>query len=226
MANNNIKKNYIQIRESIPDDVRIVVAAKTQSAQNIKEVIEAGAKIIGENYVQEAQSVISKLGNLAKRVNWHMIGHLQTNKVKTAVKIFDMIETVDSLKLAVEIDRRCREINKIMSILIEINSGWERQKTGIFPEDCLNFIKSIYKLSNIKIMGLMTMGPRFGEPENSRKYFKETKKIFESLNRFNLSNVNMKYLSMGMSNTYRIAIEEGSNMVRPGSVIFGKRDYE
>jgi len=226
MANNNIKKNYIQIRASIPDNVKIVVAAKTQSTQSIKEVIEAGAKIIGENYVQEAQSVISKLGNLAKRVNWHMIGHLQTNKVKTAVRIFDMIETVDSLKLAVEIDRRCREINKIMPILIEINSGWERQKTGIFPEDCLNFIKSIYKLSNIKIMGLMTMGPRFGEPENSRKYFKETKKIFESLNRFNLSNVNMKYLSMGMSNTYRIAIEEGSNMVRPGSVIFGKRDYE
>ncbi len=221
---NNIKKNYIQIRESIPDNIEIVVAAKTQSSQQVKEVIEAGAKIIGENYVQEAEQIINQLDGFRKRVSWHMIGHLQTNKVKKAVEIFDMIETLDSLRLAIEIDKRCRQINKIMPVLIEVNSGREEQKTGVYPEGVLDFIREISNFSNIKVLGLMTMGPRFGNPEDARPYFRRTKEIFDGLRRSRLPHIEMKHLSMGMSNTYKVAIEEGSNMVRLGEAIFGKRD--
>jgi len=221
---NDIKKNYIQIRESIPDNIEIVVAAKTQSSQQVKEAIEAGAKIIGENYVQEAEQIINQLGGFMKRVSWHMIGHLQTNKVKKAVEIFDMIETLDSLRLAIEIDKRCRQINKIMPVLIEVNSGREEQKTGVYPEGVLDFIREVSNFSNIKILGLMTMGPRFGNPEDARPYFRRTKEIFDGLRRSRLPHIEMKHLSMGMSNTYKVAIEEGSNMVRLGEAIFGKRD--
>jgi len=154
------------------------------------------------------------------------LGHLQKNKVKRAVKIFDMIETVDSYNLAKEISERCSQISKMMPVLIEVNSGKEKQKFGVFPEDVLNLIKEISDFSNIKIIGLMTMGPRFGNPEDSRPYFIETRKIFEKIKGLNLPNIEMRYLSMGMTNSYQIAIEEKANMVRIGTLIFGKRDYD
>lgn len=226
MPESKIKDKYCSIRKTIPSSVDIVVAAKTQKAKSIREVIEAGAEIIGENYLQETQSVLSQLQDLAKKVNWHMIGHLQINKVKKAVEIFNMIETVDSLKLAKEIDKRCKEINKMMPILIEVNIAKENQKSGVLAEDCLGLIKEIYNFSNVKIMGLMTMGPLFGNPEKLRIYFKKTKDIFNRIKELNLSGVDMKYLSMGMSHTYQVAIEEGSNIVRIGEVIFGKRKHE
>ena len=218
-----IKKNVKKILDELPKNVDLVAAAKTRTPKEIEEAIKAGVKIIGENYVQEAQKAFEVIG---RKVRWHFIGHLQKNKVKRAVKIFDMIETVDSYPLAHEINERCKQIDKIMPILIEINSGREKQKFGIFPEEALDLVQEVSSLPQIKIMGLMTMGPRFGNPEDSRPYFIETRKIFEKIKALNLPNVEMKYLSMGMTNSYQIAIEEKANMVRIGTLIFGKRNYK
>jgi len=218
-----IKENVKKILDELSENVELVAAAKTRTPEEIKEVIEAGVKIVGENYVQQARRAFEVIG---KEVKWHFIGHLQKNKVKRAVKIFDMIETVDSYDLAQEINKRCSHVSKIMPVLIEINSGKEKQKFGVFPEDIMNLIKKISTFSNVKIMGLMTMGPRFGNSEDSRSYFIETRKIFEKIKTLNLPRVEMKYLSMGMTNSYQIAIEEKANMVRIGTLIFGKRNYK
>ncbi len=218
-----IRENVKKILDELPENVELVAAAKTRTPEEIKEVIEAGVKIVGENYVQQARRAFEVIG---KEVKWHFIGHLQKNKVKRAVKIFDMIETVDSYDLAQEINKRCSHVSKIMPVLIEINSGKEKQKFGVFPEDVMNLIKKISTFSNVKIMGLMTMGPRFGNSEDSRPYFIETRKIFEKIKTLNLPRVEMKYLSMGMTNSYQIAIEEKANMVRIGTLIFGKRNYK
>ncbi len=215
-----IKENVKKILDELPENVELVAAAKARTSEEIEEAIEAGIKIVGENYVQEAQRAWAVIG---KRVKWHFIGHLQKNKVKKAVKIFDMIETVGSYNLAKEISERCSQISKMMPVLIEVNSGKEKQKFGVFPEDVLNLIKEISDFSNIKVIGLMTMGPRFGNPEDSRPYFIETRKIFEKIKGLNLPNIEMRYLSMGMTNSYQIAIEEKANMVRIGTLIFGKR---
>ncbi len=218
-----IKENVKKILDGLPENVELVAAAKARSSEEIEEAIKAGVKIIGENYIQEAQKAFETIG---KGVKWHFIGHLQKNKVKKSVKIFDMIETVDSYPLAHEINERCKQIDKIMPILIEINSGREKQKFGIFPEDALDLVQEISPLPQIKIMGMMTMGPRLGNPEDSRPYFIETRKIFEKIKALNLPRVEMKYLSMGMTNSYQIAIEEKANMVRIGTLIFGERSYK
>ncbi len=217
-----IEQNIRQILSELPNGVELVAAAKTRSPEEILRAVQAGVRNVGENYVQEAERAYQVVGNRAK---WHLIGHLQRNKVKKAVSVFDVIETVDSVEIAREIDRRCAQINKIMPVLIEINSGREKQKSGVLPEEAELLVREISGLPNIKIMGLMTMGPRFGDPENSRPYFTETRRIFESLKELDLPDVEMKYLSMGMSNSYRIALEEGANMVRIGSKLFGERDY-
>ena len=217
-----IGQNVDQILTELPENVQLVAAAKTRQPEEILGAVNAGVKIIGENYVQEAERAYATIGN---RVAWHLIGHLQKNKVKKAVRIFDMIETVDSAELAREIDKRCAQIGKIMPVLIEINSGREEQKSGVLPENARQLVTEISVLPNIRVMGLMTMGPRFGSPEDSRPYFVETRKIFEELKRLDLPDIEMKYLSMGMTNSYRIAIEEGANMIRLGSKIFGERDY-
>jgi len=219
-----IFENYKRLRQSIPENVTLVVVAKTRTVREILEIIDAGATNIGENYVQEAEIIYGQLGERAKKVRWHMMGHLQRNKVKKAVELFDMIGSVDSLKLAKEIDKRCEQIGKVMSMLVEVNSGRERQKSGVLPEKTENLIRQISKFGNIRVMGLMTMGPRFGNPKDSRPYFIETKKIFDKIEVLNLPNVEMKYLSMGMTNSYKVAIEEGSNMVRIGTAIFGSRE--
>ena len=216
-----IRENVRKILSELPEGVTLVGAAKTRTAEEIQEAVDAGVKIIGENYVQESERVFRVIG---RKVKWHLIGPLQKNKAKKAVEIFDIIETVDSMKIASEIDKKCRAIGKIMPILTEINSGREEQKAGIFPENAIELIKEISSLPSIKIMGLMTMGPRFGNPEDSRPYFVETKKIFERIKSLNLPNVEMKYLSMGMTNSYKIAIEEGANIVRIGTLIFGPRE--
>ena len=218
-----IRENIDQILSELPENVQLVAAAKTRQPEEILEAVEAGVKIVGENYVQEAERAYAAIGD---RVKWHLIGHLQKNKVKKAVGMFDMIETVDSAELAREIDKRCAQIGKIMPVLIEINSGREEQKSGVLPENAVQLVTEISILPNIKVMGLMTMGPRFGNPEDSRPYFIETRKIFEELKKLNLPDVEMKYLSMGMTNSYQIAIEEGANMVRLGSRILGERDYQ
>ncbi len=215
-----IGQNVAQLLSELPEGVQLAVAAKTRSPQEILEAVEAGVKIVGENYVQEAERVYQAIGN---RAEWHFIGHLQKNKVKKAVRIFDMIETVDSVEITGEIDKRCAQVGKVMPLLIEVNSGRENQKSGVFPEKVEQLVQQISALPNIKVIGLMTMGPRFGKSEDSRPYFVETRRIFEEIGKLNLPDVDMKYLSMGMTNSYRIAIEEGANIVRIGSKIFGER---
>ena len=218
----NIKQNAKEILDELPSGVQVVAAAKTRKPGEILEAIEAGIKIIGENYLQEAERAYELIGNKAE---WHFIGHLQKNKVKRTVKIFDMIETVDSVDLAKEIDKRCAQIGKIMPVLIEINSGREKHKSGVLPEDAEQLAKDISLFRNIQVMGLMTMGPQLGNPENSRPYFVETKKVFDAVGKLDLPNMELKYLSMGMTNSYKVALEEGANIVRIGSKIFGERAY-
>ena len=198
-----------------------MAAVKTRSPEEIVEAVEAGVSIIGENYVQEAERAYQAVGN---RVKWHFIGHLQKNKVKKAVRLFDMIETVDSAAIAVEIDRRCSEIDRIMPVLIEVNSGREEAKSGVYAESVEALVREISTLRHVRVMGLMTMGPLVGDPEVFRPYFVETRKVFERLKRLDIPDVSMDYLSMGMTASYRVAIEEGANIVRIGSLIFGPRE--
>jgi len=204
----------------LPAGVELAAAAKGRTPDEVLQAVAAGVKIIGENYVQEAEKARDAVGG---RASWHMIGHLQKNKVKKAVALFDMIETVDSVELAGEVDKRCAEAGRVMPVLVEVNSGREEQKTGVLPEDAEGLIKEISRLPNIRVMGLMTMGPRFGDPEDSRPYFVITRQLFDRIKAMQLPNVEMRYLSMGMTNSYRVALEEGANLVRIGTKIFGAR---
>jgi pyridoxal phosphate enzyme (YggS family) len=216
-----IEENVQRILKELPPGVELMAAAKSRTPQEILRAVEAGIKIIGENYVQEALAAFEVVG---PSVKWHFIGHLQRNKVKKAVEIFNTIETVDSIELAREIDKRCAQRGTIMSVLIEINSGREQQKFGVLPEETEDLIKEILPLQNVKIEGLMTMGPMFGDPENARPYFIETRELFDHIRRLALPGVEMRYLSMGMTNSYTVAIQEGANIVRIGTKIFGPRE--
>ncbi|MCF7894610.1 MAG: YggS family pyridoxal phosphate-dependent enzyme, partial [Candidatus Omnitrophica bacterium] len=188
----------------------------------IEKTIEAGVKIIGENYLKQAKLNYNIIGNKAR---WHFIGHLQKNKVRKAVKIFDMIETVDSLELAEIINKECKRINKVMPVLIEVNSASEPQKFGIVLEDVVKFKEELGQFSYLEVCGLMTMGPFLKDSQKLRPYFKQTKEIFDQI--YNkCQDSRWRYLSMGMSSSYKIAIDEGANMVRVGTAIFGPRDYE
>ena len=218
----SIRGNISEILSDLPEGVEVVAAAKARTPEEVLEVVQSGVRIVGENYVQEAEKAYEMVGG---EVKWHFIGHLQKNKVKKAVKIFDMIETVDSVEVAKEIDKRCEQIGKVLPILIEINSGDEEQKSGVSPKGAELLIREISSFKNIKVVGLMTMGPRFGNPEDSRPYFIKTREIFDKIKKLNLPNVEMRYLSMGMTNSYKIAIEEGANIVRIGTKLFGERNY-
>jgi len=221
MASVLIKQNIAKLLAEIPDGVEVVAAAKTRTPEEIVEVVQAGLQIIGENYVKETKKAYKLVG---KRAKWHFIGTLQKHNIRrNMLEIFDMIETIDSLEIAREIDRRCAQIGKIMPVLVEVNSGREPQKSGVLPEDTEKLIREISGLRNVKVMGLMTMGPRFGNPEDSRPYFAETRRIFEKLKGLKLPDVEMKYLSMGMTNSYKVALEEGANIIRIGTKIFGER---
>ncbi|MCM8814662.1 MAG: YggS family pyridoxal phosphate-dependent enzyme [Candidatus Omnitrophica bacterium] len=212
-----IKENIEKILKEVPKGVTIVAATKTRSIEEIRQAIECGITHIGENYVQEAEKKFNQIG---RAVKWHLIGHLQKNKVKKAVKIFDIIETVDSFELAQEISKHSQIP---YPVLIEVNSAGEMQKSGVFPDKTERLIEEISKLPNIIIQGLMTMGPAVENPQDIRPYFKITKQLFESCKKIKKPNVEMKILSMGMSDTWRIAIEEGATCIRIGTAIFGPR---
>jgi hypothetical protein len=214
-----ITENVRQILAELPDGIKLVAAAKAKAPREILEAVDAGVKIIGENYIQEAERVYREIGD---KVQWHFIGHLQKNKVKKAVEIFDMIETVDSIEIAAEIDKRCAQISKTMPVLIEINSGREAQKSGVYPEDAEKLITAISTLKNVRVIGMMTMGALTGRAEDSRPYFSETKKIFDHVKKLDIPDTEMRYLSMGMTSSYKIALEEGANIIRIGSRIFGE----
>ncbi len=204
----------------LPEGVQLVAAAKARTPAEILEAVDAGVPIIGENYVQEAEAAYAVVGH---RTQWHFIGHLQRNKVKKAARLFDMIETVDSLEIAREIDKRCAEIGKVMPVLVEVNIGEEPQKSGAPPQDTGQLLQDISTLPNIRVTGLMTMGPLSENPEDSRPYFVAMKKLFDRMKALNLPGVDMKYLSMGMTSSYKIAPQEGANIVRVGTKIFGER---
>lgn len=217
----HIAETVKKIYSEIPDDVILLAAAKTRSLEEVEAIISAGVRHIGYNYLQEALPIIEKIGGNA---TWHMIGHIQSNKAKLVVDCFDMVQTIDSWKIANRLNGFCKKENKIMPVLIEINSGRESNKTGLMPELLEELILKMSALQNLRIQGLMTMGPRFGNPEDSRPYFVSTRTAFEKIASKGFLHVEMKYLSMGMSNSYKIAIEEGANIVRIGTKLFGERE--
>lgn len=208
-------------RSHRPSDViKLLAVTKTVSPAKIQEAINTGIQAVGENYIQEAKEKIAFIG---KRVEWHMIGHLQTNKAKYAVKLFDYIHSVDRLDLAREIDKRASLAGRKINILIEINVSGEKTKNGIPATQAIGFIKDISPLGNISINGLMTMAPYSENPENSRPYFSELRRIREHIEKEGIAGVSMKELSMGMTDDFEIAIEEGATIIRIGRAIFGER---
>ncbi|MBI5682108.1 MAG: YggS family pyridoxal phosphate-dependent enzyme [Deltaproteobacteria bacterium] len=229
----DIKKNILILRQRIasaanrssrnPSDIRIAAATKTVEPERIKDAIAGGINIFGENYVQEAKEKISDLRFQISdsRAKWHFIGTLQKNKVKYAVHLFDMIETVDTALLAVEIDKRAE---KKMDILIQVNIGGEKTKSGCCEGDVLNLVKGVAGLKNIAVKGLMTIPPFFEDPEDVRPYFRRLFEISRDVQKEGIEDVSMTELSMGMSNDFETAIEEGATIVRIGTAIFGKRE--
>ncbi len=215
-----IASSVQSILRTLPPGVTLVAAAKGRTADQVRAAIRAGVSHVGHNYVQEASRM---LPHVPEPVVWHMIGHLQTNKVKSAVPLFSMIETVDSARLAREIERYCAEQNKVMAVLIEVNIGCEAAKAGVPPDKVEDLARLVSTLPHLRLQGLMTMGPRLGDPEEARPYFRAAKQAFDHLTHCGLANAEMRYLSMGMSNSFRVAIEEGANVVRIGTLLFGER---
>ena len=198
----------------------LVCITKTIEPERINEAIRAGATIIGENRVQEYED---KRDDILP-CETHLTGHLQTNKVKKAVHLFDVIQSIDSLKLIRNIDRSARDIDKVQRVYLQVNIGNEPQKYGFRPDELKNAITEIRSLRNVRVEGLMCIPP-FVPPEQTRAYFRKMKALFDEMKQENRDNIDIRTLSMGMSSDYRIAIEEGATMVRVGSAIFGKRKY-
>ena len=215
-----ISTKFEEINDSIPQGVTLVAATKERTVAEILEAVKAGIEVVGENYVQEAVRKYSEIGD---RVKWHMIGHLQRNKVRDALKLFECIQSVDSLRLAREIDRQCGRADKVMPILVEINIAGEESKYGVQPEELPDMLQQMASLPNLQVKGLMTMEPYSDNPEDSRPHFKRMKRLFDEMGTLDLPNVEMEILSMGMSNSYQVAIEESSNMIRLGTKLFGPR---
>jgi pyridoxal phosphate enzyme (YggS family) len=188
----------------------------------IKEAIDAGVTILGENYIQETRDKFDTLSN--ENVAWHFIGHLQTNKVKYAVKMFDLIHTVDSIKLATELDKQAKKIEKIQKILIQVNISMESTKSGVHDNETFDLIKKISPLKNVSVKGLMTMPPFFDQPEKSRPFFTALRDLRDKIRNAAIPTISMEELSMGMSGDYEVAIEEGATLVRVGTAIFGERN--
>jgi pyridoxal phosphate enzyme (YggS family) len=237
MTNRSIIADRVrEFLAGIPPHVAVLAAVKTRSVGEIGASIEGGVRIIGYNYVQEAAASLEALGRPEAAIHSeltghvepgqfaaHMIGHLQRNKVKSAARLFDTIQTVDSVRLAEAIDRECKKLGRVMPILVEINSAREPQKSGVFPEETVDLVRGIAGLPSVRIDGLMTMGPIAEDPEKIRPYFIETKRLFDELVALRIPNVEMGVLSMGMSDSYEVAIEEGATMIRLGTVLFGPR---
>jgi len=204
-----------------PESIRLVAATKTVPADRIRVAIMAGIRDVGENYVQEAREKIESLKD--EEVSWHFIGRLQTNKAKYAVRMFDLIHSVDSLKLANELNKRAAKIEKVQKILIQVNISGEKTKSGIETERAIDLVRQIAALGNVAICGLMTLPPYFNAPEKVRPYFKSLKILQERIRDAHIPNVGMDELSMGMSGDFETAIEEGATIVRIGTAIFGER---
>jgi len=226
----SVEDNIRHIRETMAEAarrsgrpvsaIRLMAVTKTVNDDLILAAIRTGVEIIGENYVQEAKRKIDKLG---KASEWHLIGRLQTNKAKYAVHLFDMIHSVDRIELAVELDRRCRVAGRMMPILIEVNISGETTKGGIPPNGALDLIRSAATLRNLSVQGLMTMPPWFQDPEQARPYFRRLRELRDRIAADVIPAVEMRELSMGMTDDFAVAIEEGATIVRIGRGIFGER---
>ena len=204
------------------EEITLIAVTKTVDTNIINFAIENGVSSIGENKVQE---IVNKYDLIEKKVHWHLIGHLQTNKVKYIIDKVDLIHSVDSFSLAEEINKKAEKTDIIKDVLIQVNVADEESKFGIALEEVDSFVESVSKLTNIKVRGLMTIAPNYENPEMVRPVFRVLKEKFDQLAKNNNERIKMDFLSMGMTNDYIIAIEEGSNMVRIGTGIFGKRNY-
>lgn len=227
-----IKENLAHVQENIKaackragrdeKEVTLIAVSKTKPVEMIREAIEYGIIDFGENKVQE---MCNKMEVIPEKLNWHLIGHLQTNKVKYVVDKAYLIHSVDSIKLASTINELAQKKGVVCNILVEVNVAGEESKFGIKPSECESFIREISRYKNIKVRGLMTIAPFVENPEDDRVHFASLKKLLVDINRKNIDNVSMDVLSMGMTNDYEVAVEEGATLVRVGTGIFGERNY-
>ena len=210
------------VRSTLPEDVTLVAVSKTHPVEAIREAYDAGHRVFGESRPQELRE---KYDVLPKDIEWHMIGHLQTNKVKYIVGKTSLIHSVDSLHLAKEIQKQAIKHDCICDILVEVNIAGEESKFGTSRDEAISLVEEIAKLDHIHIKGLMTIAPFVDDPEDNRQYFRDIKQLSVDIAQKNIDNVSMNVLSMGMTGDYTVAIEEGATMVRVGTGIFGERDY-
>lgn len=235
----NIVSNLAKVREQIaetavrcgrnPAEITLVAVTKTVPLEDILVAIKAGVKDIGENRIQEAREKIplikkhTEISDIIQNLKFHLVGYLQTNKVKVAVELFDLIQSVDRIALAEEINKRAGKLNKIQSILIEVNTSGEVTKAGVAPDNLLELVEKISFFPNLKVCGLMTIGPLTTDKDKIRASFRLLRNLAQKISDLKIPKVEMRFLSMGMSDDYEIAIEEGANMLRIGRAIFGER---
>lgn len=227
-----ISENLEQVKKNIeeackkagrsPDEVTLIAVSKTKPVALLQEAYDAGARCFGENKVQE---IVDKYPQLPSDIRWHMIGHLQRNKVKYIVDKVEMIHSVDSLRLAETIEQEASKHGVKVPVLLEVNVAGEETKFGLRPDEVLPLIKAVSEFPHIKIQGLMTIAPYVEDPEENREIFRQLKKLSVDIEAKNINNVTMSVLSMGMTGDYQVAVQEGATMVRVGTGIFGERDY-
>lgn len=226
----SIAENLERVRERLaraarsmgrdPEQIELVAVTKEVDVPLIEEAIEAGVQIIGENRVQEAKS---KYEGISRPARWHLVGHLQRNKVKTALEIFELIHSLDSYRLAQEISRRAQQLGRVVEVLVQVNISGEYSKYGVSPQETVDFIRSISALEGLAVKGLMTIGPFLPDLEQVRPYFRLLRELRDQVEAAAIPGVEMRYLSMGMSHDFEVAVQEGANLVRIGSAIFGRR---
>ena len=227
-----VAENLVQVQKNIeesckkvnrdPGEVTLIAVSKTKPVEMLQEAYAAGARVFGENKVQE---IVDKYDQMPADVQWHMIGHLQRNKVKYIVDKAELIHSVDSLRLAETINHEGEKIQRVIPVLIEVNVAQEETKFGVSVEETMSLIEEICKLPYVQIQGLMTIAPYVPDPEENRPVFRKLKQLSVDISSKNMNNVHMDILSMGMTNDYQVAVEEGATMVRVGTGIFGERDY-
>jgi len=204
-----------------PETVRLVAVSKTVPADRVRAAVQAGITLLGENYIQEAREKIDALQDM--EVSWHFIGHLQSNKAKYAVRLFDMIHSVDSFKLAQELDKQAAKKAKVQDILIQVNTGKEASKSGVYEEEALALVRQAGRMEHLSVKGLMTLPPYFNAPDKVRPYFRALRELRDRIQAEALPGVSMNELSMGMTGDFEAAIQEGATLVRIGTAIFGER---
>jgi PLP dependent protein len=204
-----------------PEDVQLIAVSKTVPVERLETAIQSGVSVFGENYIQESREKFNAL--YTHPISWHFIGHLQSNKAKYAVKMFDLIHSVDSLKLARELDKQAGKIDKVQPVLVQVNISEESSKSGVHLDDTVQLVREMSRLTHIAIKGLMTMPPYFNAPDKVRPFFRDLRRLRDHLLTLKIPDVSMKELSMGMTGDFEVAIQEGATLVRIGTAIFGER---